>query len=747
MGNPRFDRTKRYVSKKGQKFGKGIWLDDKGSVIKPGQGIYDEDTKTVTQYNTDGTKTVFTREQWHHKKTLDHETKVLQNDRAWGIPYIPEKKMTLTIDKDSPTSRNRGATFSENVLDSIAINAKRAGIPFSTGLGIASTESTIGNNSERTFGESMLSWLRVLNQDNSNYGINASNIPYDGYYSPTALISNWTQISENPFAAYEYNSQGDLRQTPRSEKYYEDDFESSVRKDNKYTFDNKSPLQSGFEFYKANPAKYNHNDPTYTKKVKENRNELVNHSPEIKAYMKKHNLHSDGGSLNSHWDSLSQKEKAEMIRVAIQNGITTLSDIKQAYNEFAKGGPLKNWTMEDEAGYRHWRQNLPKNLRDTNDDDYDMRAAYKAGTKPMWNDADKSYHLSSRDPETGRIFKAPHHPTYLMALGEDAKLGYYPTIDKDGNTYTETWEGNTQYPREIEIPYKAYGGNLFDKGGKKNSSSSITTQRAMDYLMSRGISRTGAAAIVGTLQAESSLDPTIHAKMKGDDGEGLAQWTGSRKKNFWKVLEGIEPGARRKYGSISNVPFERQIDVVLAERPDVMQAISNAGDVQSATDVMLRGFENGGGTIGTLATKEQMDKIYGKWNNGYDKQMTKRLGNANSILGITIEPSTYEIPQTFFDDINSQIAIPQIGLQQSTTDIDPEFRYKHPVIDETMFQPKPIEDDVMKSIEEENKQNRLQKINTFNTIMGLMGQTTPLTGLGNTNTPQGLLDYVGQIYS
>ena len=452
-----------------------------------------------------------------------------------------------------------------------------------------------------------------------------------------------------------------------------------------------------------------------------------------------------GGELSSHWDSLSQKEKAEMIRVAIQNGITTLSDIKQAYNEFAKGGPLKNWTMEDEAGYRHWKQSLPKNLRDTNDDDYDMRAAYKAGAKPMWNDEDKSYHLSSRDPETGRIFKAPHHPTYLKALGEDAKFGYYPTIDSDGNTYTETWRGNTQYPREIEVPYRAYGGNLFYKGGKKNSSSSITTQRAMDYLMSKGMSRTGAAAIVGTLQAESRLDPTIHAKMKGDDGEGLAQWTGSRKNNFWKVLEGIDPDARRKYGSISNVPFERQMDVVLAERPDVMQAISNARDISAATDIMLRGFENGGGTIGTLATKEQMDKIYGKWNNGYDKQMTKRLGNANSILGITAPP--YEIPQTFFDNINAQIAIPQAGLQQSTADIDPEFRYKQPVIDETMFQPKSIEDAVMKSIEEEDKQNRLQKINTFNTIMGLMGQTAPLTGLGNTDTPQGLLDYVGQIYS
>lgn len=188
--------------------------------------------------------------------------------------------------------------------------------------------------------------------------------------------------------------------------------------------------------------------------------EIPHYSFGSNAYKPTSKLFANGGELSSHWDSLSQKEKAEMIRVAIQNGITTLADIKQKYNEFVKGGPLKNWTLEDEAGYRHWRQNLPKNLRDSDDNDYDMRAAYKAGAKPRWNDADKSYHLSSRDPETGRIFKAPHHPTYLMALGEDAKLGYYPTIDKDGNTYTETWKGNTQYPREIEVPYRAYGGNL-----------------------------------------------------------------------------------------------------------------------------------------------------------------------------------------------------------------------------------------------------------------------------------------------
>lgn len=40
------------------------------------------------------------------------------------------------------------------------------------------------------------------------------------------------------------------------------------------------------------------------------------------------------------WDSLSIREKAEMMKAAIRNGITTLPEIKQAYNEFAEGGNI-----------------------------------------------------------------------------------------------------------------------------------------------------------------------------------------------------------------------------------------------------------------------------------------------------------------------------------------------------------------------------------------------------------------------
>lgn len=40
------------------------------------------------------------------------------------------------------------------------------------------------------------------------------------------------------------------------------------------------------------------------------------------------------------WDSLSMKEKSDMMKVAVQQGIYSLSDIRKAYNEYAEGGPV-----------------------------------------------------------------------------------------------------------------------------------------------------------------------------------------------------------------------------------------------------------------------------------------------------------------------------------------------------------------------------------------------------------------------
>ena len=85
---------------------------------------------------------------------------------------------------------------------------------------------------------------------------------------------------------------------------------------------------------------------------------------------------SKGGHLASPWDNLSIREKAEMMKVAVRNGITSLSDIKQKYNEFAEGGeiesPVENSNIYAGGSYldiakQHIKKNedwLPKPYRD-----------------------------------------------------------------------------------------------------------------------------------------------------------------------------------------------------------------------------------------------------------------------------------------------------------------------------------------------------------------------------------------------
>lgn len=143
----------------------------------------------------------------------------------------------------------------------------------------------------------------------------------------------------------------------------------------------------------------------------------------------------------NEWNKLSMADRAAYIKLGIDNGITDLATIRDTYNKYAEGGSTK-WTMQDETNYQSWKDKLPDNLKYTDENEYDLRGAYKAGMEPQWNTKDKSYHLGSRDPYSGRILKSPHHPTYLEALVTDASMGYYPSIDNKGNTYTNTWRGN-----------------------------------------------------------------------------------------------------------------------------------------------------------------------------------------------------------------------------------------------------------------------------------------------------------------
>lgn len=74
--------------------------------------------------------------------------------------------------------------------------------------------------------------------------------------SPTLLVSDWKKY-ELPFANYLYDGNLKKLDKPRSNVFFDNDFEFALRLSNNYNQENKSPLQQAFEKYKANPDKYN----------------------------------------------------------------------------------------------------------------------------------------------------------------------------------------------------------------------------------------------------------------------------------------------------------------------------------------------------------------------------------------------------------------------------------------------------------------------------------------------------------
>lgn len=110
------------------------------------------------------------------------------------------------------------------------------------------------------------------------------------------------------------------------------------------------------------------------------------------------------------WKDLSMKDKASYIRMGVENGITDLDTIREVYNKFAIGGPIKK-------SYKDFSTRLSKawHNQDLSKDDYDYQKYYnddpdrayrqlaliEKGEKPHFDDDGKS-----------GSYKTPNHATY-----------------------------------------------------------------------------------------------------------------------------------------------------------------------------------------------------------------------------------------------------------------------------------------------------------------------------------------------
>jgi hypothetical protein len=238
-------------------------------------------------------------------------------------------------------------------------------------------------------------------------------------------------------------------------------------------------------------------------------------------------------------------------------------------------------------------------------------------------------------------------------------------------------------------------GNLKDRFGgvKANNSVGIKTKyiskaeseqnsrKAFEFFKKKGFTDEQASGMSGVLHFESGgMNPraineweknrNLKPTEEGFDnyGRGIAQWSNERIDQFAKWHES-------KYGKKlppNEVELEKQLEYVwkeMQERPAFMKAMKDSTTVFDATDVMMRGFENGGPK--SLASEELINETYPK--DPYNNQMKNRLpralaifekfGNPSPQENTTISPDT---SGTYLADNNNSSTTPDNYVEQKT---------------------------------------------------------------------------------
>lgn len=218
----------------------------------------------------------------------------------------------------------------------------------------------------------------------------------------------------------------------------------------------------------------------------------------------------------------------------------------------------------------------------------------------------------------GIIEETSQHPGVRKSTGADKY--------KDGLLHL----GPDKLAIQMSSKYINYGNNRIIPSNKNVGKTGIQRLKYVkNYLMQNfGLDDTHASALAGVWYAESNLNPGI--KSKRDSGSGIAQWTGSRHQEFNRFYRQVfgksSPG-------ITNTSLEEQIHVAIAEykaRKNNWNDFLRRTDLQGATDSVLRGYENGGGRLASIA---DIDRIYTRNGSGsYKKLMSDRLAFAKQAL-------------------------------------------------------------------------------------------------------------------
>lgn len=305
-------------------------------------------------------------------------------------------------------------------------------------------------------------------------------------------------------------------------------------------------------------------------------------------------------------------------------------------------------------------------------------------------------------------------------------------------------------PNPYKIPRFKFGNNQFvpkkfsDGGDLDNSWNSLSMKdkaEMMRVAIANGITTLPEIREAYNKFAEGGYKPSSSIK------RNIANWEGSSMKTNRSFEEEAEDFNRVIPAEVRSKLTSQQLDGLYSYGYNV-----GMGNLKKRVLPTLTAYTQG------RATKEDVQRsmwaskdneLRGLTNRrNWERQMfggnyKSTFTGKSSPLERYIDPSDYELSKGFFDGIDARIAnIPQVPLPDNLH-TDPTTLYKPPVINDTLIaNPKPVVEEPVYNPRQE-KQERLQYLNT---VLGLMGQQLPILDLASGN-PQGLLSYVNQIYS
>lgn len=126
------------------------------------------------------------------------------------------------------------------------------------------------------------------------------------------------------------------------------------------------------------------------------------------------------------WNDLPMTDRAKIIALEVKKGITNLDDIKNNYNNFARGG------------YTKWKQKIKehKNIDIDNDPTYDYEGFYNSNPSKAWDMLNKDSNAHFTDK-----YKTVYHPSFS---DESIYSGYRNQFNPNGIT-GGTWIDDNNY--------------------------------------------------------------------------------------------------------------------------------------------------------------------------------------------------------------------------------------------------------------------------------------------------------------